>query len=196
VAARVGIVFSGHTGLSMAVAHGDHVKSSGCCTNLKIFIAGDAFTIDYYGLSIGSYDMVLGVQWLESLGPVLWDFKNCTLSFERHGRTVRWSASAPPEPLGLVIAAASSDVLGALLLRSTPLFAEPTELPPQRQHCHQIRLLPDTPPVGVRPYRYAHHQKQELEKQCLEMLHQGVIRASSSAFTTPVLLVKKSDWSW
>jgi hypothetical protein len=49
---------------------------------LKIFIAGDAFTIDYYGLSLGSYDMVLGVQWLESLGLFLWDFKNRTLSFE------------------------------------------------------------------------------------------------------------------
>jgi hypothetical protein len=131
-----GIVFSGHARLSVAVSNGDRVASSGCCTNLKIFIAGDAFTIDYYGLSLGSYDMVLGVQWLESLGLFLWDFKNRTLSFERNGHTVRWSASAPPEPLGPAIAAASGDVMGELLLRFTPLFAELTGLPPQRQHCH------------------------------------------------------------
>jgi hypothetical protein len=118
------------------VSNGDRVASSGCCTNLKIFIAGDAFTIDYYGLSLGSYDMVLGVQWLESLGLFLWDFKNRTLSFERNGRTVRWSASAPPEPLGPAIAAASGDVMGELLLRFAPLFTELTGLPPQRQHCH------------------------------------------------------------
>jgi hypothetical protein len=125
-AMRVGIVFSGHVGLSVAVANGDRVASTGSCTNLKIFIASDAFTIDCYGLSLGSYDMVLGVQWLESLGPVLWDFKNRTLSFERNGRTVHWSASAPPKPLGPAIAAASGDVMGELLLRFAPLFAEPT----------------------------------------------------------------------
>jgi hypothetical protein len=140
--------------------------------------------------------MVLGVQWLDSLGPVLWDFKNRTLSFERNGHTVRWSASAPPKPLGPAIAAASGDIMGELLLHFVPLFAEPTGLPPHRQRCHQIRLLPGTPPVAVRPYRYAHHQKQELETQRAEMLRQGVIRASSSAFAAPVLLVKKSDGSW
>jgi hypothetical protein len=71
VAARVGIVFSSHAGLSVAVANGDRLESAGSCTNLKILIAGDAFTIDCYGLSLGSYDMVLGVQWLESLGGLV-----------------------------------------------------------------------------------------------------------------------------
>jgi hypothetical protein len=30
-------------------------------------IGGKMFSMDCYGLSLGSYDMVLGVQWLESL---------------------------------------------------------------------------------------------------------------------------------
>jgi hypothetical protein len=51
-------------------------------------------------------------------------------------------------------------------------------------------------PVAVQPYRYAHLQKEELESQCADMLPQGVIRPSSSAFSTPVLLVKKQDRSW
>jgi hypothetical protein len=95
-----------------------------------------------------------------------------------------------------MIAAASGEVLEELLLRFAALFAEPTGLPPQRQRCHQICLLPGTLPVAVRPYWYAQHQKQELERQCTEMLRQGVIRPSSSAFAAPVLLVKKSDGSW
>jgi hypothetical protein len=35
-----------------------------------------------------------------------------------------------------------------------------------------------------------------LEWQCEEMLHQGIIQPSTSAFSTPVLLVKKRDDSW
>jgi hypothetical protein len=91
---------------------------------------------------------------------------------------------------------ATTDVLAELLHHFSPLFAEPTGLPPGRHRCHQIRLLPGTPPVVVRPYRYGHHQKQELERRCATMLGQGVIQPSSSAFAALVLLVKKTDISW
>jgi hypothetical protein len=64
------------------------VVSSGSCTDLKINIAGKPFIIACYGLSFGSYEMILGVQWLESLGPVLWDFTHRILSFCRDGRKV------------------------------------------------------------------------------------------------------------
>jgi hypothetical protein len=46
------------------------------------------------------------------------------------------------------------------------------------------------------PYRYAYVQKQELERQCALTLETGVIRPSSSSFTAPVLLIKKTDRSW
>jgi hypothetical protein len=48
------------------------MASSGSCIDLKINIASEQFIIACYGLSLGSYEMILGVQWLESLGPVLW----------------------------------------------------------------------------------------------------------------------------
>jgi hypothetical protein len=51
-------------------------------------------------------------------------------------------------------------------------------------------------PVAVRPYRYPQLQKDTLERQCEEMLRQGTVRASTSLFSAPVLLVKKSDGSW
>jgi len=48
----------------------------------------------------------------------------------------------------------------------------------------------------VRPYRYPATHKDELERQCAMMLAQGLIRRSSSAFSLPILLVKKADGSW
>ncbi|WVZ49391.1 hypothetical protein U9M48_000757 [Paspalum notatum var. saurae] len=48
----------------------------------------------------------------------------------------------------------------------------------------------------MRPYRYPALQKDELERQCADMLHHGIIRRSASAFSSPVLLVKKPDGAW
>jgi hypothetical protein len=48
----------------------------------------------------------------------------------------------------------------------------------------------------VRPYRYPATHKDELERQCTTMLSQGLIRRSSSAFSSLVLLVKKPEGSW
>jgi len=50
--------------------------------------------------------------------------------------------------------------------------------------------------VAVRPYRYPAAHKDELERQCDAMLTQGIIRRSTSAFSSPVLLVRKPDGSW
>jgi hypothetical protein len=55
---------------------------------------------------------------------------------------------------------------------------------------------PPQPPVAVRPYRYPQLVKDELERQCQEMLQQGILRPSSLAFSSPILLVKKHDGSW
>jgi hypothetical protein len=154
---QAGIIFRAQAGLRVAVANNDHMASSGCCHDLKISIAGDDFVIDCYGLALGSYEMVLGVQWLESLGPILWDFGRWTMSFVRNGRAVKWSASSPPEPLGPSIAAATTDIKEEMLLRFASLFVEPNRFPPPRQWSHQIRLLSGMPPIIIHLYRYTQH---------------------------------------
>jgi hypothetical protein len=50
--------------------------------------------------------------------------------------------------------------------------------------------------VAVRPYRYPQLLKDEVERQCADMLAQGIIRPSSSPFSAPVLLVRKADSTW
>ena len=85
----------------------------------------------------------------------------------------------------------------SLLRQFREVFQEPTELPPSREIEHTIPLKGGTDAVNVRPYRYAHFQKDEIERQVQAMLSSGLIRSSTSPFSSPVLLVKKKkDGSW
>jgi hypothetical protein len=86
--------------------------------------------------------------------------------------------------------------LSQLLTEFQPIFEAPTKLPPERPQDHRIPLQPHQGPISVRPYRYPHYQKGEIEKMVKEFLESGLIRPSVSPFSSPVLLVKKADESW
>jgi hypothetical protein len=130
-ATRAGLALLGPSGLRVAVANGDRVTSPGCCRDLSVSIGNEQFIIDCYGLPIGSYDMVLGVQWLESLGPVLWDFASRTIAFVRNGYHILWTAVGSPTP-SPCLAAVSTDLMEDLLQSFAPLFDTPIGLPPPR----------------------------------------------------------------
>jgi hypothetical protein len=114
--------------------------------------------------------MVLSVEWLESLGPILWDFTACTIVFVQNGHRVYWQATKPAAGARPLLSI-NGEALEDLLHRFDGMFTMPVGLPPVRPHSHQIWLLPGTTLVAVRPYRYAHLQKKELESQCANMLH-------------------------
>lgn len=73
----------------------------------------------------------------------------------------------------------------------------PTTLPPHRGvFDHKIPLIEASNPISQRPYRYPAFKKDNIEKLVLEMLDQGVIQNSTSAYASPVVLVGKKDGSW
>jgi hypothetical protein len=73
--------------------------------------------------------MVLGVQWLGTLGPVLWDIAQRTITFECGDMHVLWRGVAPTPGPSLASLCAGSALLDALL-EFSGLFAEPQGLPP------------------------------------------------------------------
>jgi hypothetical protein len=110
---------------------------------------------------------------------------NCCVKFQ--------GLVAPNRPLA---ATATDNLLNLLLAEYRDIFSKPEGLPPARRFDHRIHLLPETAPVAVRPYRYLQLLKDEIEKQCDDMLQQGLIRPSTLTYSSPVLLVRKKDMTW
>lgn len=83
------------------------------------------------------------------------------------------------------------------VLHQFPSVTTPSDgLPPVQRSDHRIILHDGVSPVSVRPYRYNHSQKGEMEKLVSKMLAAGIIQPSYSLYSSPVLLVRKKDESW
>jgi hypothetical protein len=193
---RTGLQAHSSPRMTATVANGERVTCAGVFRQAAIDIAGEVFHVDLYVMPLAGYDLVLGIQWLVTLGPIVWDFTKRSMSFTRQDRAVCWedvTACAPP-PLAAITSPTA--LLDELLAGIGGIFAEPTGLPPQRARDHSITLKPGALPVAVRPYRYPAAHKDELERQCAAMIEQGIVRRNDSAFSSPVVLVKKPDGSW
>uniref|UniRef100_A0ACD5ULC4 Uncharacterized protein n=1 Tax=Avena sativa TaxID=4498 RepID=A0ACD5ULC4_AVESA len=200
---RLALQPSGAEQFSVTVANGDRLTCQGMARQVPISIGDEHFSIDCVGINLGCYDFILGIDFLSTLDPILWDFDALTLIFWREGgRRVQWagiSSTGPATPQLAMMEATLDEahpLLADLLQQHSDIFDEPHGLPPARPCDHRIHLLPDTAPVAVRPYRYPQLQKDELERQVAVMLAQGIICISTSPFSAPVLLVRKPDDTW
>lgn len=53
----------------------------------------------------------------------------------------------------------------------------------------------DNPPIRQRPYRVSEHQRGIIEEHVTDMLNRGIIQPSVSPWASPVVLVKKKDYT-
>lgn len=76
------------------------------------------------------------------------------------------------------------------------MFEPNNQLPPPHNNDHAFELEPRACVVNGYPYRYPQFQKDEVEKLVKKMLLPEIIQPSKSAFSSPVLLIKKKNDSW
>lgn len=180
--------------MRVTVANGERVLCRGMYRTMPFHIDQEAFSADFFALPLAGYGIILGTQWLVTLGPLLWDFCTLSMTFWRGDRRVCWRGIAVP-PRSVLKSCSGRDFLDAIVTEFASIFAKPSGMPPPRAHDHNITLLPGSAPVAVHPYRYLAAHKDELERQCAAMLTPGIIRRSCSMFSSPVLLVRKPDKS-
>ncbi|TQD70724.1 hypothetical protein C1H46_043741 [Malus baccata] len=83
---------------TVKIANGGSLTSTGCLAQVSIRIQHYAAVLDFYALPLGGCDIVLGVQWLRTLGPVLWDFDKMIMQFVIGTTTFSISSPQPQEP--------------------------------------------------------------------------------------------------
>ncbi|RZC65112.1 hypothetical protein C5167_008797 [Papaver somniferum] len=210
--------------LEVIVATRERVSSSGICLQTQLTLQGVPISVDVYLLPLEVYEVVLGTQWLRTLGPIEWDFSKIKMKFKVDGKEVALHGLSTPEnkmvdsPNLLRAAKKNKEVLlhlcsftasqspremcqapielQQLLAKHKKVLTQPKTLPPRRLEDRRIPLQPGCGLVSVKTYRYPHFEKTEIEKIVSEMLSSGVIRPSNSPYSSPVILVKKNDGSW
>jgi hypothetical protein len=204
------------------IANGGSMKCGGRCENVRLQIGDYNLKSHMFAIDMGGCDIVLGAEWLRTLGPILMDFQNLTMQFDQGGHKHKFQGITVGSPeiisshcMEKLLKKGHSDVIAqlhaiqateippvpqdlqALLSKHQTVFSTPQGLPPScGVHDHSIPLVPGILPPNIRPYRHPFAQKNEIEKMVQELLTARVIRPSTSPYSSPVVMVLKKEGSW
>ncbi|WZY88783.1 hypothetical protein YC2023_045518 [Brassica napus] len=213
------LLLSSTRSYGVLVAGGVNVQGRGLINDVPLLLPTCQVTTSFLPLELGVADVILGVQWLDTLGEmrVNWKSQWMKICVDEKWVELQGDLSVHSEAVSLIslwkiveeegegvlvefgglqgqdeiVAKAWPAEWKALLQQYSSVYEEPTELPPSRGKEHSITLEAGAKPVSVRPFRYPQIQKAEIEKQIASMLATGIIQESGSPFSSPVLLVKK-----
>ncbi|KAJ0800591.1 putative nucleotidyltransferase, Ribonuclease H [Helianthus annuus] len=199
------------------LANGKSVEATQVVKGCSIVLAGQTFSIDLIPIVLGSFDVVIGMDWLSqhhaeilckekviriprsSQEPleVQGDKSGAVVGIISYLKAQKCLRKGHTAILALVTDASAKEkkLEDIPVVRDFPqVFPEDLPgLPPHRQVEFQIELAPGAAPIARAPYRLAPTELEELSKQLQELLEKGFIRPSSSPWGAPVLFVKKKD---
>ncbi|GJV82134.1 putative reverse transcriptase domain-containing protein, partial [Tanacetum coccineum] len=148
------------------IASGQLVEIDKVIKGCKLEIEGHIFYIDLIPFGHGSFDLIIGMEWLSN-------FKAEIICHEKKQEEIVVVRDFPE--------VFPDDLSG---------------LPPIQEIDFWIELTHGATPVANYPYRLAHSELKELSGQLKDLQDKGFIRPSSSPWGAPVLFVKKKDDSF
>jgi hypothetical protein len=199
------------------IANRGSMKCAGRCENVCLQIGDYHLKSHKFAINMGDCDIVLGAEWLRTLGPILMDFKDLTIQFDQEGHQYKFQGITPGSPeiisshrmekllkkshygviaqLHAIQAKKTPSVLQDLqdiLSKQQLVFSTPEGLPPSRGvHDHSIPLVQGILPPNIYLYRHPFSQKNEIEKMVQELLNAGVIFPSKIPYSSPLVMVLK-----
>ena len=81
IAKKVGCHTHIMSGIGVSIANGDKIWVQEVCKEVLWETEGLRQVTDFMLLPLMGCDLVLGVKWLQELGPIVWDFKALTMQF-------------------------------------------------------------------------------------------------------------------
>jgi hypothetical protein len=75
VAKQLGLPTNQAQSFQVLVGNGEELKCDTICQQLDLLVGSHQFCVDLFVLPLSGADIVLGVQWLKTLGPVLTDYE-------------------------------------------------------------------------------------------------------------------------
>ncbi|GJU86444.1 putative reverse transcriptase domain-containing protein [Tanacetum coccineum] len=160
----------------------------GCRLELK----GHTFIIDLIPFGHGSFDVIIGMDWLSKLRAKIVCFKKIVQILLSNEDILEVHGERPEGNLKqLKTMKVDGQKLEDILVvshRFPGVFLEDlTGLPLSREVEFRIDLIPGAMPVAKLPYRLAPTEIKELSNQLKELKDKGFIRPSSSPWGAPVI---------
>ncbi|GJV78875.1 putative reverse transcriptase domain-containing protein [Tanacetum coccineum] len=166
----------------------------------KLEIEGHDFDIDLIPFRHGSFDVIIGMDWLSNhKAEIIYHEKVVRIPL-LDGKVLRVLRERPEEKARLLMSAKASDKKQEkiVVVRDFPeVFPNDLSgLPPLREIEFRIELIPGAVPIAKSPYRLTPSELEEFPGQLKELQDKGFIQPSSLPWVAPVLFVKKKDGSF
>jgi hypothetical protein len=144
--------------------------------------------------------VILGMDWLSKHNGLIDCAKKAVMLTPSSGKELEYMVEnwVTDKAASNRIVLNHLDAASTLDIRTVSKFLDvfPKEfpgIPPDHEIEFDIKLVPGTAPIYMRPYRMAANQLAELKEQLQEFLDKGYIRPSASPSGAPVIFVPKKD---
>ena len=198
------------TSYGVVLGAGLTVKAEGIYRGVELKLLGLTMIEDFFPLELGSSNIIMGLQWLESLGVTYTNWKTKVMRFNVGETRVELQGDLGLTKSQVTLTAMAKALkqggqgvfvelnhmgiedkldtieipedMGRVIQQFQEVFKMPKGLPPVWGREHAIVLKEGINPINVHPYRYPQIQKGEIEKLVAEMLAAGIMQHSYSPF--------------